>query len=92
MIFHVLEVEKTGFPRVSRPQTLFWMLGVAMVDYYDIYEKMNFVFFSNSKIFRHWRLDLCRKSIDYRHQHTTGSPIETAHGEYPVSMQKNARQ
>ena len=62
-----------------------------MVDYYDIYEKMDFLFFSNSKNFPRGTLDLCRKFIDYRHQRTTGSPIETAHGWNSVSMQKNAR-
>ena len=75
-----LEVEKTGFSRDSRPQTSFWMLGVAMVDYYNICEEMDFLFFSNSKNFPRGTLDLWRKFIDSRHQRTTGSPIETAHG------------
>ena len=53
--------------------------------------KNEFAIFSNWIFFRPRRFDLCRKSIDYRHQRTTGSPIETAHGWNSVSMQKNAR-
>ena len=47
----VLEVIFGGFSGDLRSQTSFWMLGVAMVDYYDIYEKMSFSFFPTRKIF-----------------------------------------
>ena len=88
----VLEVIFGGFSGDLGSQTSFWMLGVAMVDYYGIYEKSNFVLFSNSKIFGRRELDLCPKSSESSVTRTIGNPIETAHGEYPVSMQKNARQ
>ena len=73
-----------------RPQTPFWMLGVLMVDYYDIYEKLNFSKFSESKIFRRSELDLCRKSAVGQHRVTTGSPSVTLVAEFPVPMHKNA--
>ena len=61
-----------------------------MVDYYDIYEKMIFVFFSNSKIFRRGELDLCQKFTLWQHRITIGNPIVTSTAEYPVPMHRNA--
>ena len=62
MIFMVLEVIFGGFSEILRSQTSLWMPGVAMVDNYDIYEKLYFPKISDSKIFRRSELDLCRKS------------------------------
>ena len=72
------------------PQTLFWALGVIRDGYQNIYEKMNFSIFSNSKIFRGRELDLCRKSSVWEHRIIIGNPLVTLAAEYPVLMHENA--
>ena len=66
------------------------MVGVAMVDYWDICEEIIFLHFSNSKIFRRGEVDLCRKSTVWQHHITIGNPLETLEAGFPVPMHKNA--
>ena len=58
--------------------------------FYDIYEKMNFSKFSESKIFRRRELDLCRKSTAWQHRVTIGIPLVTLSPGFPAPMHKNA--
>ena len=76
MIFMVLEVEKTGFSRDSRPQTSFWMLGMHRDVALDICGKKYFSILSNSKIFVRREQFFCAHSENPVRFVSIGFPID----------------